>query len=984
MVDVHFISHTHWDREWYLTREQFRLRLVELIDRVIDRLTADARFKCFHLDGQTIVLEDYLEMRPEREAALRRLIADGRLLVGPWYDMPDEFLVSGEALVRNLALGHRLARRFGEPMMVGYLPDLFGHVAQMPQILARCGLDNAVLWRGFGGPKAEYWWEAPDGTRLLMLHLPPEGYCNAVRVALVRSEMIDRTRSVIARERARSAVGQVLLMNGVDHVEPHPNVMDLIDQLANGQVRIAHSTLPAYVRAVQRALESAEGKGGLEVIRGELRGGEDYAPLLPGVLSARTYLKQWNARVQNELERWAEPLSVFAMVATGSAAGPAGLAAAARDEREAAGRERQKTTRPTIDEATYPAIDTLTYPDGELRYAWKTLLQNHPHDSICGCSIDEVHTENETRFARAAQVADAVATRALTRLARSVGGGTRERLRAVVVNTDIAPYAGTVEAAIDLPYASAEPRRRIDAEALEEPVHFYAPDARVAAVLDPSGAPTSFQILDAEDVITQVMSRYETPWALRARRVHLVWMAEVPPCGYAAYDVMVAEGGGPRAEGGEQRTDGGGPRADGGGPRADASDVGPGFSRASGVVSGFSRTLSDRSADNDCLRLTINDDGTVDVLDKRSGTRYSRCGELEDVGDVGDEYTYSPPARDTRVTNAAAADVRIARRHAGPLRASFHIDLSLRVPAGATDDRAARSSATADLRVAYNVTLDAGSPLVKWDLIVTNAARDHRLRLLFPTGARDVDQARADSAFDVVRRPARKPIPDRVRVEAPVSAAPMTSFVDAGDDRSGATAVAHGLNEYEILEDASRHATIAVTLLRSVGDLSRDDLATRPGGHAGPPVRTPGAQCLGTHRFTLAMMPRAAEPDERALYAAARSVVSPPRVATSTTATGMLPATRSFYQLVDEADRLDAGALVLSACKRADERDGIVVRIFNPTSTPISRRLRTDRPIAAAYAVDFLERRTRPLRIAEHAIEVSVGPHRIETIELVS
>jgi mannosylglycerate hydrolase len=155
---VHFVSHTHWDREWYLTYEQFRLRLVGLIDRLLDLMESRPDFEFFHLDGQTIVLEDYLELRPAQEGRLRKLIEDGRILIGPWYDMPDEFLVSGESLVRNLALGHRLASTFGTPMPVGYLPDLFGHVAQMPQILRGLGLDNAILWRGFGGPRAEYWW----------------------------------------------------------------------------------------------------------------------------------------------------------------------------------------------------------------------------------------------------------------------------------------------------------------------------------------------------------------------------------------------------------------------------------------------------------------------------------------------------------------------------------------------------------------------------------------------------------------------------------------------------------------------------------------------------------------------------------------------------------------------------------------------------------------------------------------------------------
>ena len=146
--------------------------------------------------------------------------------------MPDEFLVSGESLVRNLALGHRIAAQFGTPMPVGYLPDLFGHVGQMPQILRNFGLDNAILWRGFGGTDAEYWWQAPDGSRVLMMHLPPEGYCNATRVHLEPRRRWSSARRGRSRPRsARTAAGEMLLMNGVDHVEPHPVIPELARQL---------------------------------------------------------------------------------------------------------------------------------------------------------------------------------------------------------------------------------------------------------------------------------------------------------------------------------------------------------------------------------------------------------------------------------------------------------------------------------------------------------------------------------------------------------------------------------------------------------------------------------------------------------------------------------------------------------------------------------------------------------------------------------
>src|SRR5882672_343441 len=416
MLDIHVVSHTHWDREWYLTHEQFRLRLVALVDRLLDLLDADPEYKHFHLDGQTIVLEDYLEIRPEQEARLRAAIAAGRVLIGPWYVMPDEFLVSGESLVRNLHRGHRSARAFGTPMAVGYLPDLFGHVGQMPQIWRQFGLDNTILWRGFGGPNAEYWWKAPDGSRVLMMHLPPEGYCNATRIVFEPDAMMARAAEKVSYERGRTRTGQALLMNGVDHVEPHTAIPALVRKLSSLPDQHAqHSTLPAYVAAVRTAVDSI--RPDLETVAGELRSGTDYANLLPGVLSARVYLKQQNAHVQTLLESYAEPLAVMAHRLGHRSAQGDGLG-----HRSA---QREGGTSP------------FQYPAGQLRHAWKTLLQNHPHDSICGCSIDAVHEENMTRFARARQVGDAVVDSALDAIADAVPAPSSPGvIRAVVVNTD--------------------------------------------------------------------------------------------------------------------------------------------------------------------------------------------------------------------------------------------------------------------------------------------------------------------------------------------------------------------------------------------------------------------------------------------------------------------------------------------------------------------------------------------------------------------
>ena len=932
MLDIHVVSHTHWDREWYLTHEQFRFRLVALVDRLLDLLDADPGYKHFHLDGQTIVLEDYLEIRPEQEARLRKAIEDGRILIGPWYVMPDEFLVSGESLVRNLLRGHRLSREFGTPMPVGYLPDLFGHVGQMPQIWRQFGLDNTILWRGFGGPNAEYWWDAPDGSRLLMMHLPPEGYCNATRIVFDPEAMMARAKEKVDFERGRTRTGQALLMNGVDHVEPHTSIPSLVEQLSAipGQ-RARHSTLPDYVAAVRTAVETERPQ--LETIVGELRSGTDYANLLPGVLSARVYLKQQNAHVQTLLESYAEPLSVMA-------------------SRVAA------------------ASDAFTYPAGQLRHAWKTLLQNHPHDSICGCSIDAVHEENMTRFARARQVGDAVAGTALDAIADSVPASPAPHVvRAVVVNTDFVERAQVVEAFIDLPVDSAEPWRQVDAQALDRPVAFWPREMTVTGVTAPDGQRVEFQVLGEEPLVTHVMSRHETPWALNVRRLHLLWWAPaLPSCGYAAFDLTLG--------------------------LADAQV--PGGRR---LVSG-----GDKYAENERIKMSINHEGTFEVSDKASGVTYHRAASIEDVGDVGDEYNYSPPPKDARITSADARVTRVSRLGGGPLRAGLRVELELPLPRSASGDRKSRATETVAVPVTIDATLDAGSPRVAFAVSVDNRATDHRLRMLFPTGAASVEAARADTAFDVITRPARIPVPETIRNESPVSSMPMISMVDAGDAETGATVIGTGLMEYEIVSATTNNAepaahaeksivgsassaspalivvrdpAIAMTLVRAVGDLSRNDLATRPSGHAGPPVATPAAQCLGLQRFELAFEPHGPAPLAGELLSSARAQNIPPRIAIATRPDGNGPLARSFVRI----DRR-AGDVVLSALKQAEDRSGTIVRLFNPGDEPASVGLFVDWPIAHAFAVNFLEERQGALAVKDGGINLVLAPKQIQTIEI--
>src|SRR5213080_225834 len=174
----HLIPHTHWDREWYLPAAAFQARLVAVVDELLERLHADPGYRSFLLDGQTVLLEDYLRARPERAH-----VKTGRLQVGPWYVLADEQIPSGESLIRNLLLGAADAERLGGRLDVLYSPDAFGHPAVLPSLAREFGIKCGVLWRGLVGGGGEpgqehdfYRWSASDGRDVLVWHLPPQGY----------------------------------------------------------------------------------------------------------------------------------------------------------------------------------------------------------------------------------------------------------------------------------------------------------------------------------------------------------------------------------------------------------------------------------------------------------------------------------------------------------------------------------------------------------------------------------------------------------------------------------------------------------------------------------------------------------------------------------------------------------------------------------------------------------------------------------------
>ncbi|HEY9723078.1 MAG TPA: hypothetical protein V6D47_13800, partial [Oscillatoriaceae cyanobacterium] len=397
------VPHTHWDREWYRPFEAYRYRLVKTLDAVLD---SDLPY--FLLDGQMVVVEDYLAIRPERATALKQRVAENRLGAGPWYVLPDEFLVSGESLVRNLLIGTAAMRALGAGGAVGYLPDMFGHLAQMPQVLRGFGLDKAVVWRGVNPPTPRFHWRSPDGSDVKAAWLPLGYY----QTMLIEDLPEATRREQLDRYAAAFGTAPVLLLSGADHMAPRRDTHALLGAIAEG-----------YDARIVPLATALEGEWDEARVEGELRDPAK-AYILPGVFSARTPLKQSNVACQTLLERYVEPLGALAWMARGA------------------------------DQQAF------------LTYAWKELLKNHPHDSICGCSVDQVHREMLPRFDAVRQVGHEL-------LADAVGVLPRPLDNPPVFAFNPTPYAfdGWLDLTVDWPLASApESIRMLDDAGAEVPL----------------------------------------------------------------------------------------------------------------------------------------------------------------------------------------------------------------------------------------------------------------------------------------------------------------------------------------------------------------------------------------------------------------------------------------------------------------------------------------------------------------------------------
>jgi mannosylglycerate hydrolase len=901
---IHLVPHTHWDREWYEPFQTFRMRLVELVDHVLDLMEREPSFR-FTLDGQLATVDDYLEIRPDGEERIRRFVAEGRLAVGPWQILMDEFLVSGETIVRNLQLGTARAAELGGAMAVGYLPDMFGHIAQMPQILRRAGLEQAVVWRGVPAEITgnRFRWRSPDGSEVATEYLLG-GYGNGAHLFDVPSEA-DATVSAYARHMAPTyGSDSVLAMYGTDHMLPTGDTVALVKAVnaAAEDVTIQIATLAEYIAHVAERDAGRE----LAVVEGEMRSGAR-ANMLMGVNSAHVDIRAAAAHAERWLTRYAEPLA---------------------------------------------ALHGRDWPATSLELAWRRVVDNSAHDSICGCSLDPVTHQVLVRFAEAEQIARGIAERAVGAIAEQVPQGWR-----AVVNPSPYRRAGMVRLDAPVPEEwlavtlETNDGRRLPTQELSrtEPLLFDQHMSGAEAILFLHRRPHRRELFgksvngarlehDPRRLVIELDDEPDPEWLdLHALWEPIIASLEMEPDEQWLVHLEAA------------------PRrrlwalADA--PALGWSSVRPVEGKASIDAP---VTVTQDGLDNGLLSVRVAADGTFSLAG--AGVQIRGAGRLVDGGDAGDSYNYGPPAAD-RLVDAPTSVERWVRT-GGPLVGELVVTRRYEWPRGLAEDRRSRSPETVATDVEMCLELRTGEPFLRLRLDFDNQSDDHRLRFHVPLPAPS-QSSFAEGQYAVVERGLTM---EGGHGEVPLPTYPAYAFVSAGN----VGVLLDHITEYELLDGRE----LALTAMRAVGWISRNDNPYRE-EPAGPEREVPATQMRGRQSIAFAIVPHAGDWRAASLERLAEDYALDLLTGSGRGRDAREPGATNGLGLGGEG-------IVLSALLRRD--DWLELRLVNLRKAPASAKLSGG--IDAARETDLFGRPGADLAPRDGRLTLELGAAEIRTVQL--
>ncbi|MGR9047603.1 mannosylglycerate hydrolase [Halobacillus faecis] len=821
MKKAHIVPHMHWDREWYFSTEESRILLVNNMEEIMEKLENDPEYPYYVLDGQTSILEDYFAVKPESKERVKKLVQEGKLIIGPWYTQTDEMVVGGESIVRNLLYGHIDSKEFGAPMKIGYLPDSFGQSSQMPQIFNGFDIKYSIFWRGtserHGTDKTEFHWESDDGSRVLV-QLFPLGY--AIGKYLPEDEealqkRMDKYFSVLDRG---ATTDHIILPNGHDQMPIQKNIHSIIEKLQR-----LYPDREFFLSRFENVFEELEKNDDLSVLSGEFLDGK-YMRVHRSIYSTRNDIKTANTRVENKLTHELEPLASLAYSLG------------------------------------------FEYHHGLIELIWKEIMKNHAHDSIGCCCSDKVHKEITNRLFLAEEKTDQLIEFYKRKITDAIPN---ECGNDVITAFNLLPYAREE-------VVTTEVVTKLNAFSLK----------------DSEGNSIPFEVLEKEELDPGLIDRqivhygnYDPFYQLKIQ-----WRDTLPSMGYKAYWVVPEEG------------------------RLEALPM---------------QESHEHSVETDRYRIKVHPNGSLKIFDKQSATEMDHVLLLEDGGDDGDEYDYSPLENEELIySDQTAAEINV---HQNDLFVDMNILVDLKVPKNLESRKQNKKDSHVSVR--WSIRVPKHKSIIEIKAEIDNQAEDHRLRAFIPTEIAS-SLSWSDNQFGLIKRgvvdSAMEYWEQEDWDERPDSIYPMLSFVGLSDDQRGVTLLTNSSREYEIVGES--FDTIAVTLFRSVGVLGKEELLRRPGRPSGIKLPTPDSQMIGKLELDFALFMHEGTVAEANAGRIAKEYTTPihtynkiPYNAMKLNESNVI--TPVSYSLLKE----NTDTSVLSTLKKAEGEDRLLLRFYNPT-----------------------------------------------------
>jgi len=928
---AYILPHTHWDREWRYPIWKTRMLLIRFMDELLDILDTDENYRCFLLDGQVSPILDYLEIFPQNRKKVSKYIKQGRIAVGPWYTLPDLYPVDGECLVRNLLWGQRSANELGGCLTVGYNTFGWGQTAQFPQLYAGFGIDFIICAKRVSderAPESEFLWQSPDGTSILTSRLGEHARANFYFNTYLYAKYGANCFSSDFRYNPSTS--------GMAIHSAEPGRMDedffvISPKLGYDKERLIKSFDDSW-KATDATVLSDK--------RLFLNGTDFSTPQKQ--LSAM--IEDMNAELADIevqhciLEDYADVLKenvdantlrvIHGELRDGPSAECSGNALASRCYLKIANKHAQNT----LIRRAEPLASALwvlgeRYPGGMLNKAWDFLLKAHPHDSINGVTQDKTANDVEYRIAQAVEIAQVVADEAIACIAKRL---------------DLSSYDANATLLLvhnPLPYAYKGIGKVCIATSTGENVWDFV-------AKDTDGSFLQIQEISRDEKAYPVHDMEARPWPYHTHRhTCYVDLGEVPPMGYKVIEIV------PKSHFGPEKF----------------------YWLPMRRAVPDNLLVENHVLENRYLRAEIKPNGTVRLTHKESGKVYDDLHYFEDSGDVGNYWAYYPPYHN-QIHTSLGGNARIWNEDNGPLSATVAVEYTLTVPASAEESlygvrgRGKRSDETVELKITSRFTLTRDAKRLEVHTTLDNNVKNHRLRVAFPTGIK-AEYADAEGHFTVDRRAKINQQAKDGSYWPEMQTLPMQRFVDVSDNAHGLALLNDCLTEYELAND--ERSTVYLTLFRSMGNMIVTWWEA-----VGRFEDQDGSQVQRKMSFRYAIYPHDGDWQKSEVYHEA-SIHN-----TAPAAYQMCGGNKGDLPLSNSSVSISNYNLVLSALKRSEKGDGLILRVFNPTGEELKATVTTGFILQSIWECNLAEVRQNELKATKQSFDIVCGSGKIMTYEI--